>query len=227
MSTQPPAPPSSTPESNPTPAPPAVEQPKTQQVNPNRRNKWPMWAQQLPSSGFPKEPNPNFRLIDINDLRESLKNKDAEAVRRIEDDINYLEHEMLRLFRERDHRASSYQNRYRGFQIIFLVLSAFATLTGSLQALFLDSQPNLVPWFAFLTTIIALFTAYFSTLSGRESSLQLFLTNRQRAEALRREYFRYLMLMPPYDIEDEIQRKLIMSQRAANINRGVDPQDAN
>jgi len=213
------------PESNPTPTP-AAAQPKTQQVNPNHRKGWPMWAQQLPSSSFPKEPNPNFKLMDKNEMRELLKDKDPEAVRRIEQDIDYLDHEMLRLFRERDHKASSYQNRYRAYQITFLVLAAFATLTGSLQALYLDSKPNWVPWFAFLATLIALLTAYFSTLSGREPSLQLFLMNRQRAEALRREYFRYLMLMPPYDIDDEIQRKLMMSQRAANINRGVDPQDA-
>jgi len=51
------------------------------------------------------------------------------------------------------------------------------------------------------------------------------LVNRRASEQLRREFFRYLAHLPPYDRLDGYRRKLTLSQRSADINRGVYPQD--
>jgi len=93
------------------------------------------------------------------------------------------------------------------------------------QALSIDSNPGLVPFFAFLETVIAAFVAYLATVSGREPPMPQWLTNRRASEQLRREFFRYLTHLPPYDKLDGYRRKLTLSQRAADINRGVYPQE--
>src|SRR5689334_13929256 len=87
------------------PPPPPAEKPEaqpiTQQVR-GFRETWPSWAKQLPRVRFPP-PVPNFALIDRNKLREILTDADPAAVKRIEQDLDFLEHELLRLFRDRDY----------------------------------------------------------------------------------------------------------------------------
>ncbi len=201
-----------------------VDQPKSQEKS-NFRTRWPAWAKQLPRTNFPESPKTDFELIDRERMRELLTRKgaSAEAIKRLDDDLEFLNHELLRLFRERDHRASQQQNLYRLFQVSFMVLAAVATLIGAFQALALNDNPNLVPLLALLETIIALLTTYLATISGREPPLPLWLANRRRAEYLRREYFRFVMDMPPYDMVSGYERRLLLSARAANISRGVYP----
>lgn len=201
-----------------------ANQPKTQEKA-DFRARWPAWAKQLPRYNFPETPKSDFQLIDPKEMHQLLESKGAspETIKRLDEDLDFLNHELLRLFRERDHKASQQQNLYRLYQIGFMALAAIATLIGAFQALALTDNPNIVPLLALLETIIALMTTYLATISGREPPLPQWLANRRRAEYLRREYFRYIMDMPPYDVVSGYQRRLLLSARAANISRGVYP----
>lgn len=187
------------------------------------RQGWPEWARQLPRTSFEKGPNPNYRLIKPEEMAQILAAADPESVKRLQDDIDFLDHELLRLFLQRDFEASLNQNRYRLTQVRFMLLAAVATVIGALQGLALGNNNQLVPWLAFAETVVALVVTYLATIAGREPPLPLWLQNRRRAEYLRREYFRYLMDLPPYDTVDGYERKLLLSTRAANINRGIYP----
>jgi hypothetical protein len=186
---------------------------------------WPAWLRQMPRLKFPP-PNEDFQLIPEDELNKFLQTVDAEAAARIEADIKHMDYELLRLFRRRDYEAKLHQNRYRLYQIGYIVLAATATLIGSLMALALNARPELVPWLAFCETIIALLTTFLATISGREAPLPMWMSNRRRAEYLRREYFRYLMNLPPYNAVTGYEREMLLSRRAADINRGSRPDDA-
>lgn len=178
---------------------------------------------------FTKFPSldPKFSLINEEQLAAFFEREkiDAKIQADIRADIDHMEHELLRMFRDRDYKAKLHQNRYRLYQILYIWLAALAGTLGAAQALSIDSNPGLVPLFAFIETVIAAFVAYLATVSGREPPLPEWLSNRRAAEQLRREFFRYLMHLPPYDRLDGYRRKLTLSQRAADINRGVYPQD--
>lgn len=203
---------------------PKKQEPTTQE-RPNFRSRWPVWMQQLPRVGFPTSPNLSYQLIDLAELQKLIEreNPDPEAVKRLQADIEFLDHELLRLFRERDYDAKYSQNQYRLYQILFMSLAASATLVGALQALLLSSNQDAVPMFSLIETVIALFTTYLATISGREAPLPVWLSNRQKAESLRREYFRYLLNLPPYDVVSGYERRQLLSSRAANFNRGMFP----
>lgn len=203
--------------------------PISTQGKPDFRANWPAWAKQLPRLRFDTQPNPNYQLIDPQKLNVLLANADKEAVKRIQEDIAFLDENLLRLFREKDYEASLQQNRYRLYQILFMVLAAVATIMGALQALALSARMEAVPLFGLAETLVALFTVYLATISGRVPSLPLWLQSRQKAENLRREYFRYLMRSAPYndDTLKDYERKLLLSTRAANINRGIYPDQQN
>jgi hypothetical protein len=187
------------------------------------RQRFPEWVRQLPKRDI-KAPNPNFKLIDPNALDTVLKDAKPETVKRIKEDLEFLDHELLRLFRDLDYQAKVHQNRYRLIQISYMILAALATLFGSLLALTVNSQPQFVPWFAFGEFVVALATTYIATISGREAPLALWLENRRKSEYLRREYYRYLMDLAPYDKETGYRRKRLLSVRAADINRGIYPE---
>ena len=192
------------------------------------RRHLPVWLREMPRYGpfRPAAPDPDFSLLDP-DLLEHVLRGVPEAVRQeIYEDVDFLEYELMRLFRERDHRAKVQQNRYRRQQINFLLLAILSTLIGSLQLITLANQPEQMPVFAFLETFVALLTAFLAAIGGREPPQEQWLLNRRRAEELRREYFRFLTRVPPYDEVNGYQRRMLLAQRAAEINRGLQPREA-
>lgn len=219
---------------------PRVGPPQSQSSN-RSRDKWPAWAKQLPYFRLPPAKE-NFTLIDREEFRRLLSGvgapepdarqaavqqnqTDGPTLRAIEDDLEVLERELIPLFRERDREAKIQQNRYRLYQISFITLSAIATILGSLLAVALNRNPPLVPIIAFGETLVALLATFLAQISGRESPFPLWLTNRRAAESLRREYFRFLMHLPPYETLDGYKRRILLAERAALINRGTAPDD--
>lgn len=201
-----------------------ITQPLSQSVRGGWRAAMPAFIQELPYLRFSNAPNPQFRLIEQKHI-DAIKALYPEATARIDADIAFMDYELLRLFVERDFEAKRNQNRYRVYQLMFLALATFATLIGSFQALALNSSPDWLPIWAFLETIIALVATFVATISGREPPLPRWLDNRRRAEQLRREYFRFLMNLPPYDALTGYKRQVELSRRAADINRGMFPEE--
>lgn len=197
-------------------------QPVTQQ-SPGFRQRLPEWVRQLPQIRFPDVPNEKFELIDPKELESIIaaSNASPEVVARFKSDLEFLDRELLRLFRQRDFDAKYQQNRYRAYQIGYMVLATLATLTGSFLAVSLNSRPDWVPFLGFVETIIAVMTTFLATISANEPALPLWLENRRKAEQMRREYFRFLMDLAPYGGLDEYDRRRRLSVRVANINRGV------
>jgi hypothetical protein len=225
-------------------APDEVLRPRSQQKGDPRR-RWPAWAKQLPYFKLPP-PDPNFSLVPKQEALELLRPDPSKVtssaaaaayppfqatdrtLRAIESDLDLLEREVLQLFRERDLEAKLQQNRYRLYQISFILLSATATAIGSLLALALTQQPpTWVPILGFAETVVALLATFLAQISGRESPFLLWLENRRAAESLRREYFRYLVRLPPYDNPSlqPYERRVLLAERAALINRGTSPDD--
>ncbi len=192
------------------------------------RRHLPVWLREMPRYGpfRPAQPDPRFRLLDPDQLEQVLQGVPEVVRQEIYEDVDYLEYEVLRLFRERDHRAKMQQNRYRRQQINFLLLAILSTLVGSLQLIALSNQPEQMPVFAFIETFISLLTAFLAAVGGRVPPQEQWLLNRRRAEELRREYFRFLTRVPPYDEIGGYQRRMLLAQRAAEINRGLQPRDA-
>jgi hypothetical protein len=133
----------------------------------------------------------------------------------------------LRLFRVRDYQAKFQQNRYRQYQIAYMLLATAATIAGSLLAISLRDTPQSAPFWGLVETLIALGATFLSALSTREPPLPLWIENRRIAEQLRREYFRFLMDLEPYDALEGYDRRSTLSMRAARINRGALPNNAN
>lgn len=183
------------------------------------------WWKQLPRFFGFNELNENWQLLDPNELNALLATVDAEAAEKIRRDVEVLDHEVLRLFRRLDHEAAKQQNRYRRIQLEYALLALTATVLGSIMALTLESAPWLTPILGIGETAVALFTAFIVALTSDEPPQQLWLQNRLRAEFLRREYFRYLMRLAPYDnIPDDFDRETLLAKRAADINRGFFPE---
>lgn len=198
------------------------------QGNLDFRKSMPEWVKQLPSFRSPQAKS-DFQLIDMASLDKMLQNVDPQAATLLKEDMQFLDKELLRLFRDRDYEAKLQQNRYRLYQIGYMGLAAAATLIGSLLAVSLqnNNSNDLVPMLGFLETLVALITTYLATISGREQPLPLWLENRRKAEHLRREYYRYLMDLAPYDALQGYDRRRTLSFRAANINRGLFPETDN
>lgn len=208
------------------PPPEEIVKPTTQE-KPGFRQRWPAWAKQLPVMNFSRSPNEHYELIDREAFRKELEGLPEDVVKSIETDLQFLDHELVRLFRKRDFDAKLHQNRYRLHQLSFMGLAALAAIIGSIQAVSLSSVPDIVPVLAFIETAVALFTTYLATISGREPSLPAWTENRRHTEHMRREYFRYLTRLAPYDnpAMPPAQRRVLLSTRVANINRGQYPDD--
>ncbi|MCB9455425.1 MAG: DUF4231 domain-containing protein [Anaerolineaceae bacterium] len=192
----------------------------------SRRSRWPAWAQFLPLFNFPDSPNYNFSLILRDWIPEILQKhglNNPQIQNSILEDLDFLDYELQRLFRERDFAAKRSQNDNRMAQVLFMFLAMIATLIGSLQALALTGNPEWMPYFAFAETLVALLTTYIATTRGRKDHGQSWYSNRARAEFLRREFFRYLMRIDPYSALSPVERRSLLSLRAAEINRGTFP----
>jgi hypothetical protein len=193
-------------------------QPITQEKH--HRKGWPAFAKDLPRWRI--IPNPDFQLIPPDRLAQKLRDVDAAVADSIREDIQYLDKELLRLFRERDTEAKVNQNRYRQFQIIYIILALAATVIGGLQGL-ASTHHSWLAWAAFAETVVALSATFVAALSGNDPPLPRWISNRRKTEGMRQEYFRYLMHAAPYDLEDAAHRELLLAQRAAEINRGNYP----
>jgi hypothetical protein len=186
----------------------------------HRRTNWPAFAQDFPRWRI--IPDSAFQLIPSQKLEEKLKTVDAQVAGMIREDIRHLDKELLGLFRERDTEAKVQQNQYRRFQITYIILALTATVIGSLQGL-ASQDDSWLTWFAFAETVAALLATFVAALAGNNPPLPRWISNRRQAEAMRQEYFRYLMHASPYDGEDAAQREMLIAQRAAEINRGHYP----
>jgi hypothetical protein len=188
----------------------------------------PAWWLEFPSFIRLPPPKENYRFISDERLEQIFQETNAtpEVSARIKEDIRFMDYELMRLFRLRDRDAAVSQNRYRLYQIWYIVLATMAGALGSLQALALNADITAVPVFAFFETMIALVATFLATISSREPPLPEWLNNRRRAEHMRREFYRFLMNLPPYDGLDSIARKQKLAQSAADINRGVYPDES-
>ncbi|MDL5054579.1 DUF4231 domain-containing protein [Oscillatoria laete-virens NRMC-F 0139] len=209
-----------------TPRPPSESvQPTTQ--GKRAKSYLPAWVRELPQWGRfrPERPDTTFQLLQPDLLEAMLKKYSPEVQARIREDIVSLDQEILRYFRGLDHAAKFNQNRYRKFQLLYIILATLATGFGAGQALALYSSPSTAPIWGGLEVAVAAVVTFLATIAAPENPLENWMKNRKRAEQLRREYFRYLANLAPYDTLDDVTRQLTMARRAADINRGVDPDD--
>jgi len=191
------------------------------------QKRMPAWMKQLPERNIPTTPDPTFQLINdkMLDNIQRIHQLDATSIQRIKDDRKFMETELMRYFRELDADAKVKQNNYRLYQIRILVLATIATLVGSLQAVSLDNESAL-RFFGLLEGIVALFAVFIIQTRGTDSTLPGWLTARKKAEQLRREYFRFMLRLPPYDREMQVyDLKLKLSSRAAEIYNDQDPEE--
>lgn len=197
------------------------------------RARLPEWMKQLPRLRFPP-PNNEFTIIKPTELAELLKRENISdaVINQLVRELNDIDHDVMRLFRQRDYEASQQQNRYRLYQMGYMALATAATFFGSLQALAFGSEPRLVAAFALVQTIIAGFSTFLSFITTREPPLPRWMDNRRKAEFMRREYYRYLLNLPPYRQidEDGKQRprydiKGDLAERVAKANQGKYPEE--
>lgn len=203
------------------------------QEKPDYRAGLPEFVKQLPRLRFPP-PKPDFTIIKPDELAAVLQaqNISDATIQQLVREINDIDHDVMRLFRQRDYEASQQQNRYRLYQMGYMALATAATFFGSLQALAFGSEPRLVAAFALVQTIIAGFSTFLSFISTREPPLPRWMDNRRKAEFMRREYYRYLLNLPPYRAlgEDGKPRprydiKGDLAERVAKANQGKYPEE--
>lgn len=200
------------------------EEPISQQTGASRWNlpfKLPTFMRDLPHMRLPKG-REYFELLPPDELEKILAKASPELRKEIEDDMKILKEDLFQFFIRRDRLASEYQNNYRFYQLMYVLLAFGATIFGSLQALAMDSK--FLVWVAFAETLIALTATMVAALSTYEPPLPKWVENRRIAESLRQEYFRYLTRSDPYDdVADKARRKMLLSRRAAEINQGRNP----
>lgn len=198
-------------------------QPTTQGKSPSRKRA--SWVRDMPQFGTfkPDKPDASYKLINPDALKTVLEGHSERVVKRIQGDMDYAEHEVLRLFRARDYDAARNQNRYRKTQIFYILLAGLATTFGALQAYTLAGNPRLSPWFGLVETVVALSTVFIAAINARRPPLRAWMSNRRIAEQLRREYFRFITNLPPYTDLNADDRRAELSKRAANINLGIEP----
>lgn len=189
------------------------------------RRGWPAWMRELPYLRLPPV-REDFSLVDRIKLHQELHDADPAALEAIDCDLDLIDRELMPYFRDLDREASLQQNRYRLYQVGYIFLAMCATIIGALLALALrETPPRWVPLLSFLETVVALITVFLATISSRESPLSIWLQNRRCAESLRREVFRFLLNLPPYDAVEGYRRRMLLAERAALINRGTFPDE--
>ncbi|MDZ4768305.1 MAG: SUMF1/EgtB/PvdO family nonheme iron enzyme [Chloroflexota bacterium] len=215
------------PEYNPPPTPPAGTTLVTRSFQDTRhRSAWHELVRLLPKLRF-KQLNTNFQLIPKDDLTALMQTLRSEARRSISSDIDHLEHDLLPLFRQRDYAAAAAQNSFRLGQLGYAVLVIAIIAMGSLALWLVFVNPTLTRFTAPGALALTLSVLYLVTIMKREPAYPRYLDSRRKAEALRREYFRYLARLSPYSQErDAITRRYLLSERAANLNLGTDAAEA-
>ena len=187
----------------------------------------PVWFTQMPFKNIPNKPDESFQLIN-DDMIQEMKDVyqlDAQSIAQIKADRAFMETELMRYFRELDVEAKVKQNEYRKHQIRILILASAATLTGAMQAISINNEPYL-RFFGFLEAVIALFTVFVIQIRSSDATLPGWLGARKKAEQLRREYFRFMLRLPPYDQEQPIYKlRLTLSARVAEIYNDKDPEE--
>ncbi|MBK8024700.1 MAG: DUF4231 domain-containing protein [Chloroflexi bacterium] len=199
----------------------AAEEPVMQRVTyPGRRG--PEWLRSLPYFRFASEPSPNFQLIDPQALARVLRDVRPDIADAIRKELAFMEPEILRLFRERDFFAKQKLNRYILFELVVVLLVIGLVVVGSLRLWTTLTGGALSALLGVVAVIIALIAIFVSTVRGREAAYPQYMMHRSRAEFLRREYFRYLLNLPPYTMDRGIEKMQTLALLAANLNRGAD-----
>lgn len=200
------------------------------QSNKVQKKVWSQWINQLPKMRFQEKPNNKYELMPISFEGDNIIAKDGfsiksteDARKKIEQDMETLNTELMPLFRVRDHAAKRDQNRYRRYQLSFIFLATCATGVGSFQVWALQNAEGWILILGLIETVIALLTTFIATLMGTRQPLADWLENRRLSEQLRREYFRYVMDIEPYDKLERPAREKRLAQRAAAINNRTDP----
>lgn len=216
----------------------AMKTPSSQKGRQWWRRYAPIIIQELPLFAINRLPVADYRFISDCDVLALLEdemifpvgmaNREATqdyVCRHLTEQLGILDDKLMRLFRQLDHQAKFQQNRYRKLQLVFIFLATVATALGGIQALALSASPADVPLFAFLETIVALSVTFLAALTGREPPLSQWLNNRRKAEQMRREFFRFLLDLPPYQMLNSDTRQMLLQKRVADINRGVYPDE--
>jgi hypothetical protein len=184
------------------------------------------WAQELPRRSYPPF-DPTSTIIDRAELQNVLADIAPEVTQSIVDDLDFLEENLVPLFRSRHYEARRELNRYRFNQLIISVVALTMILMSVLQLVALISAIQFLLVAAFLTTLVALTLTFLTTLVSRSQSPVIsWLTNQRRAEALRREYYRFVLDLPPYHNLRDLKRKKLLAVRAADIDQGIEVEEA-
>lgn len=196
----------------------SASQPPISQGTAEYTDRTPQWVKLLP---FLDESSikidQSFKLVDVRGLSDITGYHTHPAREVIEKDVKFLDEVVLQRFRQFDAEAKLYQNKYRRYQITYMLLAALATLLGSILALAFDKNSTVVYLAGFGETAIALITTYFATTVDTKDLLEKYLLKRQRAEALRREYFRYIANLVPYNTSSDAERQRILRSRVSSI----------
>jgi len=135
------------------------------------------------------------------------------------EDVKVLNRVLVRPFIDEDFNAGFWQNQYFLFQWLFALFALFATifavlatatavasataasLTTTLPANALPGIFNykLAGFFGTLTTIMAVIVTILVSAYNRDRPQRTWYEKRRNAESLRKQYYLYLMHMPPYD----------------------------
>jgi len=201
--------------------------PPTTQAKESRQGWGIEFLRQMPHLRFSRTRDDNYMLIREDAARAELQGLPQDIIDEVIADMKSIDHDVMRLFRDRDYDAAQNQNTYRLYQVSYMVLATAATFVGSLQAVLFGADPRWVALFAFIQTVLAGLTTFLSFITTREPPLPLWMENRRQAEFLRREAFRYLIGLPPYN-DDKMkrhERKRRAAERAAQVNKGAYPEE--
>lgn len=193
---------------------------------PYRRRNLPEWVRMLPRIRF-RQQNLDFQLINKHILQQLLKDVRPDIVWRVSEDVEFAETELLRLFRQRDFNAAYHLNRFHLTELLAVILVLTLVIIGSFTLWTTITNPAMGVVLAFVSTVITLLLVYLLAVRGQEPAYPIYMSNRIRAEFLRREYFRYLIGLPPYHLSNEgVERKRTFAMRVADMNRGSIEADA-
>jgi uncharacterized protein DUF4231 len=118
-------------------------------------------------------------------------------------------------FAESDRAALEHQNRFRRQQVIILLGTAVLSGLGGLQAVFPAQR-----WPGLLLVALGLVLTAVAMTARQLGTLELFLTERVKAERLRSAYFRYLSRTGRYVGSD---RQLALRRAVVLIKKGEEP----